>query len=244
LTEENRPSPALEAIATSPDLFTGLRGLARHLADTHAAQLLFVVTASADKPGSFTVHYDTLSPEAARLRNTILAATPLPLAAFHDDPACRHTRNGPDADWLAANTGSDFLSFLTGVAGDPVVLLPTRMRQSVMVSAVKLGQRPAAPPTNGPATIERACIARDYYQALATVLASHPLTVGGTKPQPPVTAQEAKVLDLCAVGLTDKEIAREMAISPHTVRAHLANAKRKLDARNKTHTVMRYKGLE
>ncbi|MEL7049219.1 MAG: helix-turn-helix transcriptional regulator, partial [Pseudomonadota bacterium] len=44
-------------------------------------------------------------------------------------------------------------------------------------------------------------------------------------PQPPtlkrtLSPQEEKVMHYCALGLTDKETAKELQISPHTVRAH------------------------
>ncbi|MEO1206398.1 MAG: helix-turn-helix transcriptional regulator [Pseudomonadota bacterium] len=55
-----------------------------------------------------------------------------------------------------------------------------------------------------------------------------------------LSPQEEKVMHHCALGLTDKETAIELGISPHTVRAHLNNAKEKLKARNKTHAAILY----
>ena len=48
------------------------------------------------------------------------------------------------------------------------------------------------------------------------------------------TAREQQVLDLIARGLTDKDIARTLGISPNTVRNHVAHLLRKSDCANRT----------
>jgi DNA-binding CsgD family transcriptional regulator len=48
-----------------------------------------------------------------------------------------------------------------------------------------------------------------------------------------LTAREVEVLRLVASGLTNAEIAADFVISPHTVERHLANAYRKIGARNR-----------
>lgn len=50
----------------------------------------------------------------------------------------------------------------------------------------------------------------------------------------PLTARESDVVLAVARGRTDGEIAAELAISPFTVRTHLAGVRAKLDARNRT----------
>ncbi|MEJ7687620.1 MAG: helix-turn-helix transcriptional regulator [Variovorax sp.] len=47
-----------------------------------------------------------------------------------------------------------------------------------------------------------------------------------------LTPRETEVLDLIARGLTAKLIARQLGISPNTVRAHRDNLRRKLSVRN------------
>lgn len=47
-----------------------------------------------------------------------------------------------------------------------------------------------------------------------------------------LTPRETEVLDLIARGLTAKLIARQLGISPNTVRAHRDNLRRKLCVRN------------
>ena len=39
-------------------------------------------------------------------------------------------------------------------------------------------------------------------------------------------------------GMSEKEIATALGVSPNTVRAHIENVKRKLQAKNKTHAVV------
>jgi len=52
-----------------------------------------------------------------------------------------------------------------------------------------------------------------------------------------LTKQETRILTLTAEGMTEKEIASDLTLSPHTVRIRVENAKRKLGARNKPHAV-------
>ena len=44
----------------------------------------------------------------------------------------------------------------------------------------------------------------------------------------PLTARESEILDLIAQGLTSKQIARQLSISPYTVNTHRDNLRRKL----------------
>ncbi len=53
-----------------------------------------------------------------------------------------------------------------------------------------------------------------------------------------LSARERRVLELTAIGKTASEIAQLLQISQRTVHAHLQNASEKLNASNKTHTVV------
>ena len=52
-----------------------------------------------------------------------------------------------------------------------------------------------------------------------------------------LTAREREILDLLATGKTGEEAARQLFLSPETVRTHVRNAMRKLDARTRVHAV-------
>jgi DNA-binding NarL/FixJ family response regulator len=45
----------------------------------------------------------------------------------------------------------------------------------------------------------------------------------------PLTGREVEVLRLVADGLSDREIATRLVVSPHTAHRHVANIRRKLD---------------
>ncbi|WP_369383981.1 response regulator transcription factor [Streptomyces sp. cg36] len=51
--------------------------------------------------------------------------------------------------------------------------------------------------------------------------------------QTPLTAREKEVLGHLAQGLTDREIARRMALSPHTVDTYLRRLRRKTGTSNR-----------
>jgi len=54
---------------------------------------------------------------------------------------------------------------------------------------------------------------------------------------PLLTLKEKEMLKLVAMGRADKEIASELKVSEHTVKAHLQNIRVKLGASNRTHCV-------
>jgi DNA-binding CsgD family transcriptional regulator len=53
-----------------------------------------------------------------------------------------------------------------------------------------------------------------------------------------LTAREREVLTLLARGYTGEEVARELAVSAETVRAHVRNSVTKLRARTRLHAVV------
>jgi len=54
-----------------------------------------------------------------------------------------------------------------------------------------------------------------------------------------LTAQEAAILRLVAGGYSNKEVARHLGIAVGTVKNHLSDVLRKLDARDRTHAVLK-----
>jgi DNA-binding NarL/FixJ family response regulator len=59
------------------------------------------------------------------------------------------------------------------------------------------------------------------------------------QPEPILTGREREVLDLIAVGSTNREIAEQLFLSPHTVKEHTSALYRKLSARNRAEAVQR-----
>jgi DNA-binding NarL/FixJ family response regulator len=59
------------------------------------------------------------------------------------------------------------------------------------------------------------------------------------QPAPMLTEREREVLDLIAAGSTNREIAEQLFLSPHTVKEHTSAVYRKLQARNRAEAVQR-----
>jgi DNA-binding CsgD family transcriptional regulator len=58
-----------------------------------------------------------------------------------------------------------------------------------------------------------------------------------------ISAREYETLELIAAGLTNKEIARKLGVSPNTVKTHLARVYDKLGAARRTEAVKKAKDL-
>jgi LuxR family maltose regulon positive regulatory protein len=59
------------------------------------------------------------------------------------------------------------------------------------------------------------------------------VSANGTILQSPITAREREVLELWARGLQQKKVAEILSLSPGTVKKHLRNVYKKLNAHNK-----------
>ena len=57
------------------------------------------------------------------------------------------------------------------------------------------------------------------------------------QPRPLLSARERQVLDLIAAGSTNREIAEQLYLSPHTIKEHTSALYRKLGARNRAEAV-------
>jgi two-component system response regulator DesR len=60
---------------------------------------------------------------------------------------------------------------------------------------------------------------------------------------PALSAREQEVLELVATGATNREIASQLHLSPHTVKEHTSALYRKLEARNRADAVLRAQRL-
>lgn len=60
---------------------------------------------------------------------------------------------------------------------------------------------------------------------------------GGEQPRV-LSPRERQILAMLAKGLTGEQIAKELFISPETVRTHVRNAIEKLDAHTRTHAIV------
>ena len=112
-----------------------------------------------------------------------------------------------------------------GLAGEPVAYLPADADAGSLIAAVRAVAHGLT--ALDPALIVAAGVhvhARAHPEATAS--AGEPLTV-----------RERQVLELVAAGLPNKAIARELAISEHTVKFHVGSLLAKLGAASRTEAV-------
>jgi DNA-binding CsgD family transcriptional regulator len=110
------------------------------------------------------------------------------------------------------------------------------LRASQRPNAAPPPHRAAAPPTPNatPPTPEPLAVGRDPAPSEAPL--PEPLETGELIVEP-LTAREQEVLALLDKGRTNGEIARELYVSPATVKSHVNSIFRKLGARNRTEAV-------
>jgi DNA-binding NarL/FixJ family response regulator len=81
----------------------------------------------------------------------------------------------------------------------------------------------------------------------AALVVDHLARTGRSGPSAPddvgglLSAREQEVLRLLAEGMTDREIANALAISPRTVESHVSSVLRKLGVRNRAEAAQRYR---
>lgn len=103
--------------------------------------------------------------------------------------------------------------------------------------AMRCGAHGIVSKASDPAEFRRAIkIVRDGGTFVDPALAA---ALSGGRPQQRVlTAREAEVLDLLAVGLNGEEVAQRLVLSSETVRTHVRNASARLGARTRAHAVV------
>ncbi|WGH83612.1 helix-turn-helix transcriptional regulator [Auritidibacter ignavus] len=77
------------------------------------------------------------------------------------------------------------------------------------------------------------------YLSRRILAASAARTARAADGSPHLSPREIQVLALLSAGLSDTDIATELLVTPATVHTHLLNLRRKLDARNRTHAVVK-----
>lgn len=58
-----------------------------------------------------------------------------------------------------------------------------------------------------------------------------------------LTGQEMKVLEQLALGLSNKEMARSLGLSPNTIKTHIANLYAKLEVGRRTQAISKARDL-
>lgn len=125
-----------------------------------------------------------------------------------------------------------------------VVILSMHVAESFVLEALK-GGAAAFVPKDAPGSelvraVREAVAGRRYLSPPLSNTLIDALLEGKERPADPLlrlTDREREVLHLCARGLTSKEIAQRLALSPRTAESHRANLMRKLGLKHQTDLV-------
>jgi DNA-binding NarL/FixJ family response regulator len=122
----------------------------------------------------------------------------------------------------------------------PVILLttfddPSALKEGISAGAAGYLLKDAQPETLKH-VLESAVRGQRIFQPGPTISLQTPAQHA---PKSDLTAQEAAVLRLVAGGYSNKEVARHLSISVGTVKNHVSDILRKLDARDRTHAVLK-----
>ena len=169
--------------------------------------------------------------------------------------------------WAAARAGPDLIisdlvmpgaSPVEGVRRlkaaapkSPILVVTGNEEDDVLIALFELGIAGFAPKTSKSAVIEaaiRLVLAGGRYLPPRLVELAVERSGGGPRgaggaPSPRLTDRQTDVLALIALGRSNKEIARQLDLSPATVKAHIAAGLAVLGAANRTEAVVRAREL-
>jgi len=157
---------------------------------------------------------------------------------------CLAARTGAEALALTRNLRPDVALvdlFLAGESGAELCEAIRRASPETRVLLISGAGRmaPAAARAAGASGfISKDSDAREVVAAVRTVgFGMTTFAPKAEQPEPLLTEREREVLDLIAAGSTNREIAEELYLSPHTVKEHTSAVYRKLHARNRAEAV-------
>lgn len=193
------------------------------------------------------------------IRSLLALAHELEVAGEADDGAralAEIERTRPDVVLLDLKMprvdGLAVLRALQGRTGSPAVLVLTTFDDTdLLLDAIRSGARgyllkdvtlaqllEAIRTLASGGTMFQPAITERVLQGLASL----PPLRNSLGPPGPITERELEILRLLASGLSNREIARALALADGTVKNHVSNLMAKLGARDRTHAVL--KGLE
>ncbi|KUO64582.1 MAG: hypothetical protein APF80_01990 [Alphaproteobacteria bacterium BRH_c36] len=231
--------PTVERLRRLPSqatsAFDSLCGLSAHLSDVFGARLVFVSCRDTLRGNAPDFLFDTVRSAFAAERAKLYGLElPLDVAVAMTGRPIRWRPKAAIAK-IAEKSAPEAMTDGAGASSNTLIAVPFQCG-SVLALCVVM---PASEPATGREDIE--LVAWHCIQFLPEHFQHHPMRQS-TRTQL-LSPQEERIILRCADGLTDKEIGRELAISPHTVRTHINSAKAKLGAKNKTHAVILFNEL-
>ncbi len=117
---------------------------------------------------------------------------------------------------------------VTAAGVDGVIIIPYKHENTISIIIIRCGYKDFMAHMNN--------ILPSLFLLISKTFARFP-TLAKWPEEFRLTNREAEILQISSVGAREVEIAAQLGLSVNTVRNHVENAKRKLDARNKAHAI-------
>jgi len=172
---------------------------------------------------------------------------PAILEAEDSDEAMQTATDNPDIDifildyYLPGNYDTELLARLKNTYPDtPVIFISSIKEYELIKNVLDKGAAGFIPKSTPPQVIAQAInlvLAGGTYIPKFLLEYAHQYTASRHNQNPELTRRQRQILNLIATGLTDKEIADKLNVSPYTIKAHTTSMRNLLGAKNRTMAV-------
>lgn len=169
------------------------------------------------------------------------------IEAKDGDEAVKAAAANPDIDifmldyYMPNYYGAKLLNTLKNTyPHTPVIFISSAEEYEIMKDALDKGASGFIPKSTSPQIIIQAinlALAGGTYVPKSLLDTTNQNVIPQKNPKPVLTCRQLEILNLISSGCTDKEIARKLDVSPHTVKAHLTSLRNLLGAKNRATAV-------
>lgn len=169
------------------------------------------------------------------------------IEAMNGDEVLQAAADNPDIDifmldfYMPNNHGFELLGALKNIHPDtPIIFISSAEEYDLMKNAIRKGASGFIPKSTSPQIIIQAInlvLAGGTYIPKSLLESVQSNNESQDKASPELTSRQLEILNLIAAGHTDKEIAKRLHVSRHTIKAHSTCLRNLLGAKNRATAV-------